>query len=258
MSEANTTTGTGNRLLWLAVIVLALALGGVLLRQFGVIGGHPDRQAMNAMVHDYIMQNPEIISDAIDELQKRQAAADKETARQQIAKQSDAIFHDPASVATNDSTDAVNVAEFFDYNCTYCRQSFAATKKLQAKDNVRFVFKEFPILGPGSVFAAKAAIASIQQGRDKYLEFHDAMMTHPGRIEEDSVMKIARKVGLDTDKLLKDMKAPEVQKTIDRNMDLARSIGVTGTPAFVVKDELIPGAVDFPYLDSLVKKKTDS
>ena len=225
-----------NRALWGAIAILALAVCALLAREF-LPAVYGERQSM---VRDYIMQHPEVISDAIDELQKRQAAADQAAARQQILKSGDALFHDAASVATNDSADAVNIAEFFDYNCPYCRQSFDATKQIQAKDGVRFVFKEFPILGPGSVYAAKAAIASIQQG------------------QEDVVLKVASDLGLDVGKLQADMEAPDVQAVIDRNTALARSIGVTGTPAFVVKDELIPGAVDYDYLEDMVEKKKGS
>ena len=253
MSDPDRPTST-NRALWGAVTVLGIAVCALLIREF-VPAIYSERQSM---VRDYIMAHPEVISDAIDELQRRQAAAEDAAARQQIIKSHDELFHDAASVATNESADAVNIVEFFDYNCTYCRQSFEATKKIQAQDGVRFVFKEFPILGPGSVYAAKAAIASIQQGQDKYLAFHDAMMTHPGRIEKDVVLKIAGDVGLDIQKLTADMEAPDVQAVIDRNMALARSIGVTGTPAFVVKDELVPGAVDYEDLQDLVAKKRQS
>ena len=253
MSEQTPPPSSG-RALWGAVTILGIAVGVLLVRDF-VPAVYSERESR---VRDYIMAHPEVITDAIDVLQQRQAKADEAAARQQIIDSHDELFHDAASVATNESTSAVNIVEFFDYNCTYCRQSFEATKKIQAKDDVRFVFKEFPILGPGSVYAAKAAIASIKQGQDKYLAFHDAMMTHPGRIEKDVVLQIAGDMGLDLARLEADMEAPEVQAVIDRNMALARSIGVTGTPAFVIKDELIPGAVDYDYLVDVVEKKKDS
>jgi protein-disulfide isomerase len=248
-------------ILWGLVIVMAAALAAILVRQPGLLtassAGDLKQTEMESVVRNYLMKNPEIIADAIDELRSRQARADEEDARQQIAKRQDDIFHDAASVATIDGG-AVNVAEFFDYNCGYCRQSHENTKKLQAKDGVRFVFKEFPILGPGSVAAAKAAIASISQGRDKYIAYHDALMTYPGHVDGDVAMEVAAKVGLDVEKLKADMAAPQVQDTIDRNMALARAIGVSGTPSFVIGNELVPGAAEYSHLESVVDDQTDS
>lgn len=247
--------------LWGLVIVMAAALAAILVRQPGLLtasSANDLRQAeMEGVVRNYIIENPEIIADAINELRRRQARADEEDSRQQIATRQDDIFHDAASVATAE-TGTVNVAEFFDYNCGYCRQSHENTKKLQAKDGVRFVFKEFPILGPGSVAAAKAAIASIRQGHDKYIAFHDAMMTHPGHVDGDVAMQVAATVGLDVEKLKADMAKPEVQETIDRNMALAQAIGVSGTPSFVIGDELVPGAAEYSHLESVVDEQSDS
>lgn len=249
-------------ILWALVIVMALLLGAILVRQPGLLTASSaddlKQSEMQDVVRSYIMENPEIIADAIDELRRRHAQAEEDQTRQQIAKRQDDIFNDPASVATREAGDVVNVAEFFDYNCGYCRQSHGDTKKLQAKDGVRFVFKEFPILGPGSVEAAKAAIASIAQGHDKYIAYHDALMTYPGHVDAKVALDVAREVGLDVDRLKQDMKDPKVQETIDRNMALAQSIGVSGTPSFVIGDELVPGAAGYSHLESIVDKKSES
>lgn len=248
--------------LWGLVVLMALVLGAVLVRQPALLTAASTddlkQSEMENVVRNYIMENPEIIADAIDELRRRHAQAEEDEARQQIAQNQEEIFHDAASVATTDAADVVNVAEFFDYNCGYCRGAHADTKKLQAKDGVRFVFKEFPILGPGSVEAAKAAIASIQQGHDKYIAFHDALMTHPGHVDGDVALAVAKDVGLDVEKLKEDMKSPDVQKTIDRNMKLAETIGVSGTPSFVIGNELVPGAAEYSHLESVVDRQSDS
>lgn len=254
----STTTSKSIPFLWLAVAGLAAALAVVVLRE-PKLPAPPDPAAqkaqMEAAVHDYIVDNPEILQEAALALRQKEAVADAAAAKEQITQNQAALFKDDASVAVGSG---VNVVEFFDYNCPYCRQSLGATEDIQKKPGVRFVFKEFPILGEGSVYAAKAAIASIKQGDDKYVAFHNAMMSYPGRIEEMSVLAVAAKVGLDVDKLKKDMADPKVQETIDRNIALARTIGVTGTPAFIVGDELIPGAVDFPYLSKMVDEKKNS
>jgi protein-disulfide isomerase len=142
-------------------------------------------------------------------------------------------------VAGNPDGD-VTVVEFFDYNCPYCRQAFPQIASLLATDaNVRVVFKEFPVLGPGSVFASQAAIAASLQG--KYLVFHDALMTQGGELTPPAVLEVARATGLDVERLRADMTKPEISATIDESHALARRLLITGTPTFIIGDELIAG-----------------
>jgi protein-disulfide isomerase len=121
---------------------------------------------------------------------------------------------------------------------------------MDADANVRLVYREWPILGEGSVFAAKAALAARKQG--KYEEFHWAMMSMNGRAEEASVLRVAAEVGLDIDQLRLDMEAPEIDEHLTTSMSLAQSLGFNGTPSFVIGDELVPGFVEQPQLEEIV------
>jgi protein-disulfide isomerase len=151
----------------------------------------------------------------------------------------------------------VTVVEFFDYNCPYCKRAMAEVQGLlEGDDNVRLVYREWPILGDGSVFAAKAALASREQG--KYEEFHWALMGMQGRAEEASVMRIAKEVGLDVERLRDDMEAPEIQEHIATSMRLTEALGFSGTPSFVIGDNLVPGFVEVDQLMALVEEAREA
>lgn len=151
----------------------------------------------------------------------------------------------------------VTVVEFFDYNCPYCRRAKPAIQELLAFDpNVRLVYREWPILGDGSVFAAKAALASRNQG--KYEEFHWAMMGMTGRAEEASVLRIAKEIGLDIEQLQADMESAEIEEHIQTSMRLTQSLGFSGTPSFVIGNNLVPGLVESAELIRLVEETRET
>jgi protein-disulfide isomerase len=144
----------------------------------------------------------------------------------------------------------VTLVEFFDYRCTYCRRVVSSMQALLQEDRkLRIVFKELPVLGEDSVRAARAALAAERQGR--YTPFHFALMTSED-LSPDAIRQLAAEVGLDPDRLEQDMNAPEIQAAIDANYRLAQELGIEGTPAFVIGDELIPGAVDKGRLEALI------
>ena len=160
------------------------------------------------------------------------------------------VFAINAPVLANADGD-VTIVEFFDYNCPYCRRAAPTIENLvEADPGIRLVYREWPILGEGSVFAARAALASRQQGL--YEEFHWAMMDMSGRAEERSVLTIAAEIGLDIDQLRADMEAPEVAEHIETSMRLADLLGITGTPTFILGENLVPGAVEQEVLQRLV------
>jgi protein-disulfide isomerase len=144
----------------------------------------------------------------------------------------------------------VTLVEFFDYRCAYCRRVVSSVRALLDEDRaLRMVFKELPVLGPDSVRAARAALASRRQ--DRYVPFHFALMTADD-LSLEGIRAIARSVGLDPDQLEADMAAPEVMAAIEANYALANELGIEGTPAFVIGDQLIPGAVDKARLQQLL------
>jgi protein-disulfide isomerase len=157
------------------------------------------------------------------------------------------LFADPNSPVGGNSKGDVTVVEFFDYNCPYCRAAEPMLEKLVAQDHqVRIVYKEFPILGPGSHFAAQAALAADEQG--KYLPFQKAMLSYQGSITEDSAMSIAKQVGLDTGRLQQDMLDAKIGAELAHMHTLADTLRLSGTPSFVVGDTVFRGLVDLQTL----------
>lgn len=203
------------------------------------------------LVRETILANPEILLEAFEILDQRTLTAEASARSDVIGQQRLLLEQDPnAPVLANVDGD-VTIVEFFDYNCPYCRRVKPTVEGLiEADPGIRIVYREWPILGEGSVFAARAALASREQGL--YEEFHWALMGMEGRAEERSVLMIAQEVGLDVEQLRLDMEAPEVEEHIETSMRLAELLGVTGTPAFIIGDNLIPGAVELEVLQQAV------
>lgn len=203
------------------------------------------------LVRETLLANPEIIIEVFAVLDERAAEEDSVARAGAISQQRFILEQDPnAPVLANVDGD-VTIVEFFDYNCPYCRRVKPTMEGLiEADPDIRIVYREWPILGEGSDFAARAALASREQGL--YEEFHWALMGMSGRAEERSVLMIAREVGLDVEQLRLDMEASDVQEHIDTSMRLAELLGVTGTPAFIIGDNLIEGAVEQDVLQQAV------
>ncbi|WP_088347403.1 MULTISPECIES: DsbA family protein [Rhodomicrobium] len=193
------------------------------------------KDAIRAIVKEYLLEQPEILREAITELNKRQEVAATEERKKALA----TLYKQDSPFSTGSGK--ITLVEFFDYNCGYCRKAFDNLVGVanQEKD-VRVVFVEFPILSEGSRVASQAAIASTKQG--KYFPFHQGLMKYKGEVKEDVVFKVAAEVGLDVEKLKADMKLPEVDALIEKNLELGTAMGVQGTPAIFVGDEAIPGA----------------
>jgi len=149
----------------------------------------------------------------------------------------------------------VTIVEFFDYQCPYCKRVFPAVQTLLKTDgNIRYVFKEFPILGPQSVVAARAALAAWKLDRDRYVPFHTALMQSRGRLSERKILDVAAEIGLDVERLRAAMADPGIDKVLARNAELARALDINGTPAFVIGEKVVPGAVDLETLTALVSQ----
>ena len=201
-----------------------------------------DQAKMEQIIHDYLMAHPEVIIEAVDNYQKQQEKASAEKQAQALADRREELQHTAADPVIGNPNGDVTVVEFFDYRCPYCKSVAAAFIDLYEKDGkARLVLKEFPILGPESEFAAKAALAA--QKQDKYRDLHLALMSFKGKLTDDDVRQLAAKVGIDVAKLEKDMQDPAIVETINRNYALAEALGIKGTPAFIVGNELVPGAI---------------
>ena len=210
-----------------------------------------DRQAIGEIVREYLIENPEVIEEAMRALRAKRDAARQQVVQRVIERNRDALFSHPMTPVSGDAAGDVTLVEFFDYQCGYCKRALAPMKELLAGDaRLRVVWKEFPILGPVSRFAARAAMAAARQGR--YLDFHLAAMGAPGKLTESSVMGIAERLGIDIGRLRRDMEDPAIGAYLDETNRLARDLGITGTPAFVIGDTLVPGAVGIARLRQLI------
>jgi protein-disulfide isomerase len=217
----------------------------------------PGLDPFEQRVREYLLKNPEVVMEALQILQERQKAAEAESRSRTIAARRDEILNDPAAPVGGNPDGDVTLVEFFDYNCPYCRRVAPTVAEIIAADaDLRVVYKEFPILGPGSTFAARAALAAQRQG--KYAPLHDALMGARESLDEAQVLEIAEVVGLDTERLQRDMADPAIQDAIARNLQLANALGITGTPSFLVGESIVPGAVDRGTLEGLIARARES
>jgi len=211
------------------------------------------RKEMGQIVRQYLMANPEVLRDAFRELERKDAVAKAAGEKAAVQSMASDIFRSPGDHVVGNPDGDITVVEFMDYNCPFCKRALADVEKMIENDkNIRVVMKEFPILGESSTFASRAAIASRAQG--KYWEFHLALMRKRGSATETSVFKAAEKVGLDVAKLRKDMDSSEVTEIIERNYAIAQALNINGTPAFVIAENILAGAVGYDVLTSTVAK----
>lgn len=209
------------------------------------------------LVYEAIRENPGIVMEAVQILQQQEAEQQANSAAEVLSTQRDLLENDPNAPVIGNPEGDVTMVEFFDYNCPYCKSAANEVKALMADDsNIRVVYREWPILGEGSVFAARAALASRNQG--KYEAFHWALMDLKGRAEEASILRVAEEVGLDVDQLWEDMDSPEIEEHIATSMALTQALGLTGTPAFVIGEALVPGFVEKAQLEELVGQARDA
>jgi len=208
-----------------------------------IIGDYPKENP--DFIRQYLLDNPEVLLEVSDKLRTLQVQKDRENAVKVMAAHREQLEHHPMTPVTGNKDGDVTLIEFFDYNCPYCKRVLPAMREIEASDpNVRFVWKEYPILSgraPASMTAAKVAMAADLQG--KYLETHEALMGARSLSSDEQVFKIAESVGLDMDKLKKDMELPEIKKYLAETMQLGQALKFQGTPTFVVNGAVIGGAV---------------
>ena len=211
------------------------------------------RKAIEGIIHDYLMENPDVLIEALRAAEdKADHDADAKAALVLKDRRSE-VFDDPATPVGGNPQGDVTIVEFFDYRCPYCKQVQPTLQTLLDQDHrLRFVYKEMPVLGPSSVLAAHAALAA--QRQDKYEAFHTAMMAAKGQISEDVVYKVAGSVGLDLDRLKRDMAAPEIERALKANLALATALDIRGTPGFIIGEHIVPGAIDLDALKNLIEE----
>lgn len=203
-------------------------------------------------VQDYLMGHPEVIMQSVNQLEVRRRAGEETEVQKVVQARADEIFRDTASPTGGNLSGDATLVEFFDYNCPYCRQMASVMTKAEEDDpQLRVVYKEFPILGPNSTFAAKAALAAHRQG--KYVAFHRALYQACGAVDANKVTEVATALGLDVARLKADMEDPAIQAAIDKNLALAQALRINGTPGFVIGDQILRGATDLKTLQTWIQ-----
>ena len=214
-------------------------------------------EQIQKIIRDYLKQHPEIVVQALKDYQQQQDAKKAEALKAVIAAEQSHLYSDPDTPVGANPAGDVSVVEFFDYRCPYCKAMAGdLAKTLSADGKVRLVYKEFPILGPTSVVAARAALAA--RAQDKYVAFHDRLLDFKGSLDEAQIYSIASDTGLDVAKLKQDMAKPEIMAAIQRNYDLAEKLDIQGTPAFVIGDQLLDGAASAEELTAAIKRARGS
>ena len=245
----------------LLAVCAALIAGGALLATAATSPFHiaapaatadaGDKAGFGRKVRDFLVANPEVLVEAMQEFERRQDSQRDSVAQKAIGQHRAELLADPEAPSGGNANGDVVVVDFNDYQCPYCKRAHLALKSVVAADGkVKVVYKDMPILGEPSRIAALAALASVKQG--KHLALHNALMEFPGKLDRDRIMEVAASVGLDMALLQKDMDDPKFKQLIDRNMALAGALGVRGTPAFVIGDQFVPGAVDADTLKQLI------
>jgi protein-disulfide isomerase len=212
------------------------------------------REEIGKIIKDYLLTHPEVMQDVMAELEKRQQSTDAEKHRAAVVENKATLFSSPHQVVLGNPQGNVTMVEFFDYNCGFCKRAMTDMLDLIKTDNnLKFVLKEFPVLGEGSVEAARVAVAARMQDANgkKYIEFHQKLLGSRGAADKMRALAVAKEVGFDMPRLERDMGSDEVKKTIEENMKLAEALGVNGTPSYVVGEEVVIGAVG---LDTLREK----
>jgi protein-disulfide isomerase len=211
----------------------------------------PGQAGLERTIRAYLLANPEVLVEAMQELERKQDNERDVAAHKVIQEKQAELFRDVDSPTGGNAEGDVTIVEFNDYQCPYCKRSHLAMKSVVGSDGkVKVVYKDLPILGEASKIAALAALASVKQG--KHQPLHNALMEYSGKLDRDKILEIAATVGLDRAQLEKDMEDPKLKQIIERNLALASALGVRGTPAFIVGKQFVPGAVDAATLKALV------
>lgn len=234
---------------------LATAAGPALAQQPAPLSPE-QRKAVMDLIRETIVQNPEIIQEALIELERRNTVAQAEAQRSAVAAEKARISDPATSIVIGNPEGDVTLVEFMDYNCGFCKRAMEdVTALTKADPKLRVVLKDFPILGPDSVEASRVAVAAKTQLQgQKYFDFHNKLMAVKGRVNAAKALEIAKEAGADVEKLKKEMEAPATKAAIEATVALGDRLGLTGTPAFIIGEEIVFGAVG----QAALKQKLDS
>ena len=208
------------------------------------------KQELGAFIKDYLVSNPEVLREAIEALDKHDKAEAEAQRQKVVTTQAGPLFSSKYQATIGNPKANATLVEFFDYNCHFCKGALPDVTKLMKDDpNLKLVLKDYPVLGPGSVEAAKVASAARNQlPGDKFWAFHTKLLATHGPVGKNEALAVARELGLDMDRLAKDMDSAEVKSGLDEVMQLADLLQINGTPTFVVGEDVVVGAVGYDQL----------
>jgi len=234
------------RLAGAAAALLMLALP-VAAQEFSA----PQKGEIERIIKEYLISHPEVLQEAIAELDKRQAAADVEKAKAAVAGNAETLFNSTRQVVLGNPKGDVTMVEFFDYNCGFCKKAMADMFELLKDDpKLRIILKEFPVLGPGSVEAARVAVAVRMQDKTgkKYIEFHQKLLGGRGQADKARALAVAKEVGMDMKRIDTDLASDEIKVSLEESLKLAETLGLNGTPSYIVGNDVVIGAVGLDAL----------
>jgi len=208
------------------------------------------KEELGAFIKDYLVSHPEVLRDAIVALDKRTKETAQAEREKAVSDQSGPLFSSPFQANVGNPNGSATLVEFFDYNCHYCKGALPDIAKLMKDDpNLKVVLKDFPVLGPGSVEAARVASAVRQQlSGDRFWAFHTKLLGMHGPVGKAEALAVAKEMGLDMDRLNRDIANPQIDSGLQNIMAMADSLQINGTPSFVVGQEVVVGAVGYDQL----------
>jgi protein-disulfide isomerase len=236
-----------------AAVIMLLIAGGIQGQAQSI--SQAQRGEIERIIREYLIKNPEVLQEAIAELEKKQAVAEAEKNKAAVKDNAATLFNSPRQVVIGNPQGDVTFVEFFDYNCGYCKSAMADMLDLMKHDpKLKVVLKEFPVLGPGSVEAARVATAVRMQDKTgkKYLEFHQKLLTGRGQVDKARAIAVAKEVGLDVARIERDMASEEVRLSLEESFKLAEKLGLNGTPSYVIGNDVVVGAVGLAALKEKV------
>ncbi|XDA99645.1 DsbA family protein [Sulfitobacter sp. LCG007] len=218
-----------------------------------------ERALFREEVRNYLMEHPEVIIDAVNTLEQKQADAQADEDLALVEQNRAAIFEDGFSFVGGNPDGDITLVEFMDYRCGYCKRAFGEVEKLLSEDGrIRFVVKEFPILGEQSVLASRFAVATKQvAGPDAYGQIHDALMVYNADITLPALKRMAGTLGLDADAIEAAMDSEAVTAEIRATRELAQKLKISGTPTFILEDEMLRGYLPYDQMQAIVEEKRD-
>jgi protein-disulfide isomerase len=234
----------------LSAVVAVIAISALVV---ALIALPMDKVEVETLVRDYLRDHPEAVVEAIHQFQTNEESVRRKRTQALLVSLRPQVERDPSSPVGGNPNGNVSVVEFFDYACSFCKRVFPTVMQLVKDDgDIRYVFKEYPILTPQSVVAARAALAAWKTDQGAYVSFHSALMSARGELTEEKIFRFASESGFDVETLRRRMADNDIEDALVGNFKLAEELGIEGTPAFVIGRNLVPGAADAETLRQLV------